>query len=87
MFSNFRARFEPRWFAALKQFMVPVQLYWGDSDAVSPLKIPIYLQDNVLPKDSTSYKTLKNVGHFLMLERPDKWAETVVAFIESNLTR
>ena len=67
--------------------MVPVQLYWGDSDAVSPLRIPLYLRDNVLPNYSTSYKTLQNVGHFLMLERPDKWSETVVAFIESNQTR
>ena len=87
MFSNFRARFETRWFAALRKFRVPIQLYWGDSDAVSPLRIPLYLRDNVLPKYATSYKTLQNVGHFLMLERPDKWSETVVAFINSNLTR
>ena len=81
---NFRARFEPRWFSALKKFNVPVQLYWGDSDAVSPLKIPMYLRDNVLRKEFVKYKTLKDVGHFLMLEKPDEWSKAIVSFIKAK---
>ena len=79
----FRARFEPRWFAALRQFNAPIQLYWGDSDAVSPLSIPMFLRDNVLPKNSTIYQTLKDAGHFLMLENPEEWSKSIVGFIET----
>ena len=61
-----------------------MQLYWGDSDAVSPLKIPMHLHNHVLQKELTVYKTLKDVGHFLMLERPDEWSKAIVSFINSN---
>merc|ERR1719507_1499322 len=72
-----RARFEPRWFAALRKFNIPVQLCWGDSDAVSPLGIPLHIRDNVLPRTTSTYNTLKGVGHFLMLESPDEWSKMV----------
>ena len=81
---QYRARFEPRWFAALRKLDVPVLLLWGDSDAVSPLKIPMYIRDNVLPQAAVRYRTLPGVGHFLMLERPKEWSETIVDFIHSN---
>ena len=81
---QYRARFEPRWFAALRRLDVPVLLLWGDSDAVSPLKIPMYIRDNVLPQAAITYRTLSGVGHFLMLEKPKEWSETIVDFIHSN---
>ena len=81
---QYRARFEPRWFAALRKLDVPVLLLWGDSDAVSPLKIPMYIRDNVLPQAAVTYRTLPGVGHFLMLERPKQWSDTIVDFIHSN---
>ena len=61
-----------------------MQLYWGDADAVSPLKIPLHLYNYVLPKELTIYRTLKDVGHFLMLEKPDEWSNAIVSFINSN---
>ena len=77
-----RARFEPRWFAALRKFNIPVQLCWGDSDAVSPLGIPLHIRDNVLPRTTSTYNTLNGVGHFLMLESPDEWSKMVAEFIQ-----
>ena len=81
---QYRARFEPRWFAALRRLDVPVLLLWGDSDAVSPLQIPMYIRDNVLPQAAVTYRTLPGAGHFLMLEKPKEWSDTIVDFIHSN---
>ena len=71
-------------FVALRKLDVPVLLLWGDSDAVSPLRIPMYIRDNVLPQAAATYRTLPGVGHFLMLERPKEWSDTIVDFIHSK---
>ena len=56
-------------------------IFWGDSDAVSPLRIPKYLQPGKHPNVHVmTYKTLKGAGHFLMLESPAAWSETIGNF-------
>ncbi len=56
-------------------------LLWGDSDAVAPMEIAKYLASNVLPSRHFTGKYLQNVGHFLMLEKPEEWAKTVAQFM------
>ena len=76
-----RARFESRWYRALKQIDIPVMLFWGDSDAVAPMAIPKHLATNVIPAEKLTGKFLKGTGHFLMLEKPKEWSQTLAQFI------
>ena len=57
---------------------------WGDSDSVSPMEIPKYLAQNVIPPKLLKGVTLRNTGHFLMLERPVDWAKLVLEFISKS---
>ena len=42
-------RFEPRWLESLSKLKLPIQLLWGDSDAVSPMSIPRTLATLINP--------------------------------------
>merc|ERR1711974_570816 len=75
-----RARFESRWYRALKKLDIPCMLFWGDSDSVAPMTIPKYLATHVLPPNIMTGKILKDVGHFLMLEKPNEWSRVVSGF-------
>lgn len=77
-----RARFETRWYASLRQLEIPIMLFWGDSDAVSPVDIPKYLATEVFPSKLVTGKYLKETGHFLMLEKPKEWASIVSEFVK-----
>lgn len=79
-----RSRFESRWFRSLKHLDIPCMLFWADSDAVSPMEIPKYLAENVIPAEHFTGKVLKDVGHFLMLEKPKEWSEIVSGFINKS---
>ena len=79
-----RARFESRWYRALKQIDIPVMLFWGDSDAVAPMAIPKHLATHIIPAGKLTAKLLKDVGHFLMLEKPKEWSQTLAQFIKST---
>jgi len=76
-----RARFETRWLRSLSQLHLPVQLMWGDDDAVSPMTIPASIADHIDPALLTM-TTMKNTGHFLMLEEPEEWARNILSFID-----
>ena len=76
-----RWRFESRWFRALRNLNIPCLVLWADSDAVAPMDIAKYLATNVLPSRIFTGKYLQNVGHFLMLEKPQEWSQIVADFI------
>jgi pimeloyl-ACP methyl ester carboxylesterase len=57
---------------------------WGDSDAVSPMEIPKYLAQNVIPFRFVKGVTMKDTGHFLMMERPVDWARIILDFIAKS---
>ena len=65
----------------MKKLEIPCLLFWGDSDAVSPLDIPKYLATNVIPKKVLTGKYLQKAGHFLMLEKPREWTQIIADFI------
>ena len=48
--------------------------------AVSPMTIPSSLA-SLLPAGQVTQRTLKGAGHFLMLEQPTAWANTIYEFI------
>jgi len=76
-----RARFETRWLRSLSQLYLPVQLMWGDDDAVSPMAIPASIAELIDPAFLT-VTPIKNTGHFLMLEQPEQWARNILSFID-----
>ena len=45
------------------------------------MEIPKYLARHVIPPRVLTGKYLKNVGHFLMLEKPQEWSQIVSDFI------
>ena len=45
------------------------------------MEIPKYLARNVFPPNVFTGKYLKNVGHFLMLEKPQEWSQIVSDYI------
>ena len=80
-----KTRHESRWLESLKRLDVPTMVFWGDSDPLAPMDIPKYLESFVIPQNVFHRKILKDVGHFLMLEKPDEWAETVTNFIKKYI--
>ena len=54
-------RFEPRWLESLSKLKLPIQLLWGDSDAVSPMSIPRTLATFINP-DYLTFTILPDTG-------------------------
>jgi len=77
-----RARFEPRWLRSLSNLQLPIQLMWGDDDAVSPMTMPAALAEIINPKFLT-VRAIKNTGHFLALEQPEEWSENILVFVDN----
>jgi len=78
-----RSRFEPRWLESLSKLELPIQILWGDSDAVAPMSIPQTLAKLINPQ-YLSFTTLPGAGHFLMLERPELWMDRVISFARKH---
>ena len=58
-----RARFEKRWLKSLSQLKMPIQLMWGNEDAVSPMTIPASLAE-IINKEFLTVKTMDKTGDF-----------------------
>lgn len=66
-----------RWLGALKATNVPLQLVWADADPIAHAEMGRELRD-MLP--AARYTELDDVGHFLIMEDPERVAEAVRAF-------
>ena len=55
------SRFEPRWLESLSKLELPIQLLWGDADAVSPMSIPQTLAKLINP-DYLSFTIFPDTG-------------------------
>lgn len=83
-----RARFEPRWLKSLSESEIPFMVLWGDADAVAPIEIAKSLgEEGHIGYKYLTGRTLKDVGHFLMLEAPEKWAKTISEFVRKTSTK
>jgi len=82
-----RARFEPRWLKSLSKSEIPIMVLWGDADAVAPIEIAKSLgEEGHIGHKYLTGRTLKDVGHFLMLEAPEKWAKIISEFVRKAST-
>ena len=73
-----RAHFEYRWFDALTHLNLPTNFIWGDSDAVSPVEIPLFFE-KLVPNAKIYF--IEKAGHFFMLEKPKAWIKEITRVI------
>ncbi len=64
-----------RWIGALRGTDLPIGIIWAKNDPVAVLKIAETIHQE--SKNST-LKVLDNLGHFPMLEDPEKWSNTII---------
>lgn len=75
-----RLRFEERWLPPLERLDLPCQVLWGDRDPVAVPEIARRLAADV---PGARLTWIEGVGHYPMLEAPERFAEAVLAFLES----
>lgn len=81
---NERVRFRRRWIGALERLDLPCQLLWGTADPVARRVIAEELGRRI-PAAELSW--LEDVGHFPMLEAPERFAAAVQGFLTSDRVR
>ncbi len=74
-----RVRFLPRWWAALGALDRPCHVLWGDQD---PVALPAIAEAVAAQVPGAQLTWLEGVGHYPMVEAPERWAEAVVGFVE-----
>jgi len=80
---NDRDNFEYSWHEAFTRVDFPVFVVWGDDDAVAPAIIGSSIAEII---KGAEHRSKDGVGHFLMLEDPKFWTESIVEFL-SKVTK
>ena len=75
---NDRDNFEYSWHDAFTRVDFPVFVVWGDDDAVAPAIIGSSIAEII---KGAEHRSKDGVGHFLMLEDPKFWTESMVEFL------
>ena len=75
---NDRDKFEYSWHDAFTRVDFPVFVVWGDDDAVAPAIIGSSIAEII---QGAEHRSKDGVGHFLMLEDPKFWTESIVEFL------
>jgi pimeloyl-ACP methyl ester carboxylesterase len=79
-----RKKFEKtRWLPALAKCDIPIHLCWGDDDQVARITMVHYLKQNICTNAHVT--TMKGLGHFCQMDKPDKWVEYVSAFYKQSI--
>ena len=79
-----RVRFRRRWIGALERLDLPCQLLWGTADPVARKVIAEELGRRIPGADT---RWLEGVGHFPMLEAPERFSAGVQGFLDSERCR
>lgn len=73
-----RMRFWNRWIGALTRLDLPTHLLWGRRD---PIAVPAVAEKLAREIPRARLTWLEDLGHYPMLEAPERWAEAVVGFL------
>ena len=79
-YNDERHKFWNRWIGALKRFDLPAHVLWADLDPIAHPAIAEALHKDI-PGSQLSW--LKGVGHYPMLEEPQRWSEAALDFYHS----
>ncbi len=74
-----RTRFWHRWIGALTRLDLPCHVLWGDRD---PVAVPAIAEAVAGECPTAELEWLEGLGHYPMVEDPDRWSTAVLAFIE-----
>ncbi|PQJ77826.1 alpha/beta fold hydrolase [Polaribacter porphyrae] len=72
---NERYYFWHRWVGALKETNIPTKIIWAKNDPIAVPKIAKLLSDEI---KNNQLIWIENCGHFLMLEKPEKWLQLIL---------
>ncbi len=75
------AYYSPHTTGALKATELPINIVWAKNDPVAVLKIAETIHEETKNSQLT---VLNNLGHFPMLENPEKWSNAVINNILVN---
>ncbi|WP_154223521.1 alpha/beta fold hydrolase [Marinicella rhabdoformis] len=73
-----RKQFWYRWIGALQQTQLPVHVLWAENDPVAVIEMAEVLNNEITNAIKT---TLPQLGHFPMLESPDRWGQAVLDYL------
>lgn len=74
-----RTRFWHRWIGALTRLDRPAHVLWGRRD---PIAVPAIAERLAAEIPGARLTWLDDLGHYPMLEAPDRWADAVLAFLD-----
>jgi pimeloyl-ACP methyl ester carboxylesterase len=80
-YMNERVRFRERWIGPLTRLDLPAHVLWGRRDPVAVPAIAELLAGEIPGATMTWLDTL---GHYPMLEAPERWAEAVGGFLAAH---
>lgn len=75
-----RYEFWHRWIGALKQTTLPINIVWAENDPVAVIKMAHLIHEET---QNSELKILPELGHFPMMEAPERWCTTVINLIEN----
>lgn len=70
-----RYRYWYRWIGALQSTDLPIEIIWAKQDPVAVLEMATTLHNEI---KNSRLTLLDNLGHFPMLEAPEKWSQAVL---------
>jgi pimeloyl-ACP methyl ester carboxylesterase len=80
-YMNERVRFRERWIGALTRLDVPAHILWGGRD---PVALPAVARALAAEIPGAKATWLDELGHYPMLEAPDRWAAAALAFLDEQ---
>jgi hypothetical protein len=78
-YMNERVRFRERWIGALTRLDLPTHILWGRRD---PVALPAVASALAAEIPGARLTWLDELGHYPMLESPDRWALAVLTFLD-----
>ena len=73
-----RTRFHRRWVGALEALDRPAHVLWGRRD---PVAVPAIAEQLAREIPGAKLTWLDDLGHYPMLEAPDRWASALLGFV------
>ena len=79
-YMNERVRFRERWIGALTRLDLPTHVLWGRRD---PVALPAVAEALAAEIPGARTTWLDDLGHYPMLEAPDRWAAAAIGFLDA----
>ncbi|MDX1667502.1 MAG: alpha/beta hydrolase [Saprospiraceae bacterium] len=74
-----REKFWHRWVGGLYRTSLPIKILWAEEDPVAVVEMAYELHEHIA---GSELKLLPDIGHYPMLEAPEKWANAVIEMLK-----